>query len=183
LSPVSCRVILAGRLVTLASLAAPGRPERGVAAGARGSQQIAGKCRHRRYSRARRAAGRPGGHAPGGRQNPWQRPHDYSGHACALSGARDYCPRIPGHEFSAVSTEQGPAAPSSLAPGMPAAGNAQRRECPAGLRECLDTAASAASGGDDPRTACAAGRASRRRSRCPPPLPGRAAGGGAACDQ
>jgi hypothetical protein len=50
-----------------------------------------------------------------------------------LSGARDYCPRIPGREFCAVAAAGGSAAPSALTPGMPGSG----------LRECPDLAASA----------------------------------------
>jgi len=77
-----------------------------------------------------------------------------------LSGARDYCPRIPGHEFCAVAAAGGSAAPSSRTPGTPGSG----------LRERLDLAASTAYGADDPGTGCAAAaragadRGARRRA-------------------
>jgi hypothetical protein len=77
-----------------------------------------------------------------------------------LSGARDYCPRIPGREFSAVAAAGGSAAPSSLTQGMPGSG----------LRECPDLAASATYGTDGPGTGCAAvvrggaDRGARRRA-------------------
>ena len=82
-----------------------------------------------------------------------------------LSGARDYCPRIPGHEFCAVAAAGGSAAPSALTPGMPGSG----------LRECPDLAASARR--RRPGYRVHRGRATRCRSWCPPPR--RAAGGGA----
>jgi threonine dehydrogenase-like Zn-dependent dehydrogenase len=44
--------------------------------------------------------------------------HLFSGHTCALSGARDFFPRIQGHEISAVIDELGPGAPPHLEPGM-----------------------------------------------------------------
>jgi len=144
----------------IASLTAPGRPERGVAAGARGSQQIAGKCRHRRYSRARPAAGRLGVVRPEAAGIRGSDCNIIPAIPPVLSGTRDYCPRIPGHEFSAVAAIQGSAAPSSRTPGMP--GN--------GLRERLDLAASAASGADGRGTGCAAiaragaDRGARRRA-------------------
>lgn len=99
-----------------------------------------------------------------------------------LSGARDYCPRIPGHEFSAVSTEHGSAAPSALAPECPPPGM-PARNAPRGLRECLGTAASTASGADDPGYRMRRGRASRRRSWCPPPRRAAPRAGERACDQ
>jgi len=44
--------------------------------------------------------------------------HLFSGHAGALSRARDFFPRIQGHEISAVIDELGPDAPSALRPGL-----------------------------------------------------------------
>lgn len=44
--------------------------------------------------------------------------HLYSGHIDALSGARDFFPRIQGHEIAAVLDEIGPDAPTHLEPGM-----------------------------------------------------------------
>jgi threonine dehydrogenase-like Zn-dependent dehydrogenase len=44
--------------------------------------------------------------------------HLFSGHNGALSGARDFFPRIQGHEISAVIDELGPDAPPHLEPGM-----------------------------------------------------------------
>jgi L-gulonate 5-dehydrogenase len=43
--------------------------------------------------------------------------HLYSGHTGALSGARDFYPRIQGHEISAVVEEAGENAPAELVPG------------------------------------------------------------------
>ena len=44
--------------------------------------------------------------------------HLFSGHTGALSGARDFFPRIQGHEICAVIDELGPDAPPHLEPGM-----------------------------------------------------------------
>lgn len=44
--------------------------------------------------------------------------HLFSGHTAALSGARDFYPRIQGHEISAVIDELGPGAPPNLESGM-----------------------------------------------------------------
>lgn len=44
--------------------------------------------------------------------------HLFSGHTAALSGARDFYPRIQGHEIAAVIDEVGPDAPPHLEPGM-----------------------------------------------------------------
>ncbi len=44
--------------------------------------------------------------------------HLFSGHIAALSGARDFFPRIQGHEIAAVLHELGPDAPPHLEPGM-----------------------------------------------------------------
>ncbi len=44
--------------------------------------------------------------------------HLFSGHTGALSGARDFYPRIQGHEIAAVIEELGDSAPPGLAPGM-----------------------------------------------------------------
>lgn len=44
--------------------------------------------------------------------------HLFSGHTDALSGVRDFYPRIQGHEIAAVIDEVGPGAPPHLEPGM-----------------------------------------------------------------
>ena len=44
--------------------------------------------------------------------------HHFSGHTNALSGARDFYPRIQGHEIAAVIDEVGDNAPPNLAPGV-----------------------------------------------------------------
>jgi L-gulonate 5-dehydrogenase len=44
--------------------------------------------------------------------------HLFSGHIGALSGARDFFPRIQGHEIAAILDELGPDAPPHLVPGM-----------------------------------------------------------------